>query len=65
MRAGQPDWLLQTAALISVKLVPDALTDASAKISLPITASGCGKFASGAPPNSCASRASAPVKPAL
>ena len=64
MRAGQPDWLF-TSALISVKFEPVALIAASTNISLPTTASGCGKFASGAPPNSCARRASAPVKPAL
>jgi hypothetical protein len=64
MRAGQPDWLLRNRR-ISVKLVPDALTAASSKISSPSGVSGVGNPARGAPPNSDVRRARAAVKPAL
>ena len=63
-RAGHAD-LLHTSALISVNVVPVALTAASTKISAPSGVSAAGKFASGAPPYSLYRRARALVKPAL
>ena len=64
MRAGQPDRLFRNSR-ISVKLVPEALTAASTKISSPSGVSGVGKPAMGMPPNSDVSRLSAAVNPAL
>ena len=64
-RAGNADWL-RIMALTSVNVPPGGwLNMASTKISSPSGCSATGKPASGVPPYSCVSRASALENPAL